>query len=170
MKLDKKGKIQFIKNKIETGELILGSNGLYRKRDGKRYASNSTGYIYVNFKIKGTVNTIQEHIALYCIYNNLEEIPQGLEVNHKNFDRTDNSPDNLELVTRSENMKYSHEAQRFPRYALKVTNAKLNARKVKEIRKLLEEGASYASIQKKYDIGSSQVYRIKSGEDWSWVK
>jgi len=45
--------------------------------------------------------------------------PPGKDtINHKNFDRSDNRPENLEFMSSSENMKHARTAGRYP----KVTN------------------------------------------------
>lgn len=48
--------------------------------------------------------TYKVHRILYQIYNNLEEIPEGLFVDHIDRDTSNNSKENLRLCTHSENM------------------------------------------------------------------
>lgn len=45
------------------------------------------------------------HILTYCENHGLTEIPKGYDVHHKDFDKLNNAPENLELLTRSEHMR-----------------------------------------------------------------
>ena len=56
-------------------------------------------YYVVKYKKRG----YRLHRLLYQIYNNLEEIPEGFLVDHKDRDTTNNSKENLRLCTKSEN-------------------------------------------------------------------
>lgn len=73
----------------------------------KRYlkpCTSNAGYQMVNLCVDGKshIKTVHRLIALAFIPN-----PDGLEfVNHKNEVKTDNRPENLEWVTRSENVRY----------------------------------------------------------------
>lgn len=40
------------------------------------------------------------------------EIPKGMQINHKNFDRADNRVENLEIVTQGDNTRHSSAAGR----------------------------------------------------------
>lgn len=46
-----------------------------------------------------------EHSIVYCEHNGLTEIPPGHIVHHRNEDKQDNAPENLELLTRSSHAK-----------------------------------------------------------------
>lgn len=50
------------------------------------------------------------HRVIWFYFNG--EIPEGLEVNHKDEDKTNNSLDNLELLTHPENINYGTRNQR----------------------------------------------------------
>lgn len=73
------------------------------KRFLKPCTSNS-GYLMVNLCVSGRshIKTVHRLIASAFIPN-----PDNLEfVNHKNEDKRDNRPENLEWVTRSQNVRY----------------------------------------------------------------
>lgn len=55
--------------------------------------------------------SISEHIVIYCELHDLTEVPKGYHVHHRDFDKLNNSPENLVLLTISEHMKI-HNAQR----------------------------------------------------------
>lgn len=46
-----------------------------------------------------------EHRVVWCWHNGA--IPNGLVVNHKDYNRSNNLIDNLELLTQKENTEYS---------------------------------------------------------------
>lgn len=50
------------------------------------------------------------HRVIWFYFNG--EIPQDYEINHKNEDKTNNSLDNLELLTRSDNVNYGTRTER----------------------------------------------------------
>lgn len=55
---------------------------------------------------------IYEHHYQYCLANGLTEIPKGYHVHHKNFIKTDNDPDNLQLMTAGDHMRFHNKLRR----------------------------------------------------------
>lgn len=88
-------------------------NKAFYEKDGKLYWKISKQNVkkdslagnfnkkYWQVKYKGKYYKC--HRLLYQIYNNLEEIPEGLVVDHSDRDTTNNSKENLRLCTISEN-------------------------------------------------------------------
>lgn len=107
----------------ETWKSIPGFDGLYEVSDQGRVLSKRTnlllkpnimnhGYVCVHLYSGGkrsrVVKTIHQLVALAFIPN-----PHNCrEVNHKNFLRRDNRVENLEWVTRSENVRHAVAAGR----------------------------------------------------------
>lgn len=52
-----------------------------------------------------------EHHIVYCFANGLKEIPKGYCVHHIDFNKTNNTLDNLRLMTHSEHGKLHREVQ-----------------------------------------------------------
>ncbi len=42
------------------------------------------------------------HQYIYCYFNNLEKIPEGYVIHHKDFDKLNNDISNLELISKFE--------------------------------------------------------------------
>lgn len=64
------------------------------------------GYLYVNFNIAGRRTNFAVHRIVLNAFTPHED--KSLEVNHKNYDRTDNRLENLEWVSSSENKKHAN--------------------------------------------------------------
>lgn len=104
----------------EKGDLVgfvnvLKSRGCYIGEDGHIYNKwgrmNShllrNGYYEAKMQINHKYYYYMEHRVVYAwFYGN---IPDGLEINHKDYDRGNNKIENLELMTRQENVDYSRE-------------------------------------------------------------
>lgn len=66
---------------------------------------NRHGYPYINIKVKKTTKSIRTHrLVAMAFIPNIEDKPQ---VNHIDFDRTNNNVENLEWCTAKENMRHS---------------------------------------------------------------
>jgi len=77
------------------------------------YHNPLTGYVQIRLFINGTGVTRLVHRLLALAFLDLEEKSE-LQVNHIDFDRSNNALSNLELVTRSENALHSRRAVRWP--------------------------------------------------------
>lgn len=81
------------------------------KRGKKRFlkpAINGKGYLFVRLYKNGKTKTIQIHQLVAMAF--LNHAPNGMQtvINHKNFVKTDNRLDNLEVTTNRENSNRKH--------------------------------------------------------------
>ncbi|ANO57960.1 HNH endonuclease [Lactobacillus phage P1] len=83
--------------KVKNGKRLIKGRILKPQRD-------KSGYMYVCFSADGKQVTKKVHrIIAGCFLDNPDDLP---EVNHKNAVRTDNRVENLEWVTRQDNIAY----------------------------------------------------------------
>ena len=73
---------------------IIGPNHKYGK---------SCEYVFYKLSLNGKLRYIGLHNIIYAWYKG--EVPLGYEVDHLDGDTFNNSPENLELVTRAENIR-----------------------------------------------------------------
>lgn len=101
----------------------------------------------------------------------LPDFNENLFVNHIDGVKTNNSLNNLEMVTRSENTKHSFELGL--QVALKGENnpaAKLTERDVLLIRNMLSDNVfSGIKIAKLFNVSKRTIYRIRDGLSWSYL-
>lgn len=97
-----------------------------------------------------------------------------LEVNHKDFDTTNNKISNLEWVTSSLNLKHywasdkAVECSRNIPFGEDQHLSKLTEKEVLEIRTLFNEGnyISQSSLARHYGIGEATLRQIIKGQTW----
>lgn len=88
---------------------------------------------------------------------------------HKDYDRTNNNIDNLELVNRRRLFEHRKESPT-PRKT-RTRGYKLDENKVKRIKKLLQdENLKLSMIAKMFGITHTQLNRVRSGENWGHVQ
>jgi hypothetical protein len=157
-----------MKNEAVMWVLEKIEKGLYRVEDGKLYCGDhqvktvdSYGYLVGSVRKDGQKKQHKVHRVLFAYYNGIEALENCEVINHKDFDRTNNSAENLEGVTNRENVLYS---KLKGRYAIKLTEDD-----VREIKKSLACGISVASLATKYDVNSNSIQAIKKGISWRHV-
>ena len=124
--------------------------------------SEVSGYLRI---VLGKSRNIKAHRAVYVALRG--PIPPDKEINHKNGVKTDNFLENLELVSRSGNIRHSYD------HSLRLrptgeNNAfhKLTADEARAIRALRGQ-ASSAKVAARFNVGKSTVKDIWSGKSWA---
>ncbi|MCW7071887.1 MAG: HNH endonuclease [Methanophagales archaeon] len=92
-------------------------------------------------------------------------IPDGMCINHKNGIKDDNRPENLEVVTYSENMSHAHKNRLLDQRGERNPNAKLSDKQVQEIRELYATGEFFqADLASRYNVSFQTISKIVRGE------
>jgi hypothetical protein len=92
----------------------------------------------------------------------------GCEVDHINFDRTDNRPENLRWVLAAENRRRQRANPMRARGAAHH-NAKLDETAVRQIRARRASGETLKSIAADYGVSLHAVWHATSGRQWRHV-
>ena len=140
----------------------VNENGDIWRIDGKSFSISVCpfGYKSVRCSKNGVRHRFQIHRIVAMKYlKNYENKP---EVNHKDFNPSNNKLENLEWATEKENVSHS---MRHGRRSKKLTPEKVCA-----VRSMLKEGVPQYSIAKKIGINQSCVSDIFNGIAWSWLK
>ena len=93
--------------------VMLKNRGYYIGEDGhirgKKGVLSSklmrNGYYMTSATYKKKTYYYMEHRVVWCWHNGA--IPQGMVINHKDYNRANNCIDNLEMVSQKENVEYS---------------------------------------------------------------
>jgi hypothetical protein len=162
---------------METWKPIPGYEGQYEVSDQGRVRSAATGkmlapnrmthgyfcvHLYNGGKQTRKVKTIHQLVATVFIPNPNER----REVNHKNFDRTDNTVGNLEWVSRKENVHHALAAGRRVKPEKRVRGVHL---KTKEIVTFESQIAAERFLRGKQTGGiSGAMKRSKPAYGYVW--
>lgn len=148
---------------------ILYSTGHYHFHRGRRMKLNRDRYGYLHFSttFKNTRVDKSAHRLVWASFYG--PIPDGLQINHKNMDPSDNRLENLELVTPSQNVRHSYSNNRKRRIlkGSEVGNSRLKESDVAEIVGLIDTGLRYKDIAIKYGVSYCLISRIAIGKAWS---
>ena len=96
-------------------------------------------------------------------------IPDGLELNHLNGDKSDNRLQNLEIVTASQNMRHAIKAGLQRQIGEMSSLAKLSAARVLELRRQYELGIPDRILAERYGISRGHVWKIANRQKWGSV-
>lgn len=124
------------------------------------------GYLNINLHYGGKQHKAMAHRIVWIYFNGV--IPKGIEVNHINGIKNDNRLSNLELVTRSENMKHASskgwvklgKGEGHPK-------AKLTIQKVERIRKIYASGLlTLTELSRMFNVYPSTIERVVTRKHW----
>lgn len=137
----------------------------------KKYYINGYQNLPVKQKRNGkqTSRYVHKLVAEHFLDKN-----DGVFVIHLNYDKTDNTVENLKWATKREKELHQFSSPEFKnRIRKKPSNAKLTETKVKLIKRKINDPnrrTRMKMIAKQFGVSTMQLYRIKSGENWKSVK
>jgi hypothetical protein len=107
-----------------------------------------------------TTVSVQAHRVVWVYHNGM--IPDGLQINHMDGDKSNNLVSNLELVTISEN---SHH-----RFSKNLAPVVLTPDLVREIRRLYATGKyNKTYVARLVGVPRGAVYKVLNGYSWGWL-
>ena len=144
--------------------------------DGKLLqGSLTTGYRTLNLHRPGNNGTLYIHREIARLFLK-KPSAKNRYVIHVNHNKLDNSVKNLAWATLDEMIQHQQASPAKVAYkkvqANRTTGLKLNASKVKTIKKTLNDKNRKLTIKKlaeKFGVSEMTMYRIKSGENWGRV-
>lgn len=102
----------------------------------------------------------------------LGEKPQKLEINHKDGNKLNNAIDNLEYVTKSENLLHAYKHNLItPKRGSLNGNSKLTEEQVREIRQIAQSGGRYygrKQLAGKYGVSECCIKEIVNHRKNMW--
>ncbi len=111
------------------------------------------------------------HQVVALAYHGL--CPRGKEVNHKDGNKLNNDPKNLEYVTHKQNFEHAVKnglrLRAYPNYGIRNGNAKLTVKKVRKIKRLARLGWPQARIAKTFRVSAEAIWHIVHGRNWRYV-
>lgn len=165
---------------------ISGYDGIYEvsnfgriKSLSRKFSNNETflvlhtgkksGYVSVKLSKNGIATTTSVHIlvATYFVDNPFNL----LEVNHLDFDRSNNMADNLQWLTHAANLKYSYDnGNRIGDRGEKSPRATLKNETVLKIRELYLTGEyTQKQLADKFGQKRNNIAKIISRKRWSHI-
>lgn len=136
---------------------------------GKLIKLNKTqkGYLYCSIKVNGKWKIKSHHRLIAEIFHG--ECPEGLEVNHKDNNRSNNHKDNLEYVTRSQNIQQSYDSGNRDVSGTKNANCKYTEEELGKACELILTGLSVSEVSRRTNIGRMTLVAMKNGKQWKHI-
>jgi hypothetical protein len=95
--------------------------------------------------------------------------PQGLHVNHRNGQKADNRPENLEYVTNAENTQHARTVLGYDNSGPRNGSARFTEADVLEMRAMRLRGMSYQTIADHFGCGQKTAWDNVTGRRWGWL-
>lgn len=158
------GRVASFTEKVEDGKLVKGS-----AQDGYRIMR-----LKIKYKGKMSYHHFFFHHLIAAAFVKNRNPKKYTHIIHKDYNRGNNLPDNLEWTTKTEMHSYSNKspkavAARKKRLAT-FSGYKLNEKDVLKIKSLLDEGKTLRKIAEQFGVSDMQIFRIKKGLNWSHIK
>jgi HNH endonuclease/NUMOD4 motif len=163
---------------METWRPVAGFEGRYEVsgtgrvrscRRGKLLAlvRNRRGYMQCNlYPGGGRVKNVLHHRLVARAF--LGAVPPGWQVNHKNGVKNDNRVENVELVTRAQNLQHARDRGLFrPQKGEANIRAKLTDEQVREIRRLRAQRVTAREVAERFGVTERTVFAIQHRKSWT---
>jgi hypothetical protein len=151
---------------------IATSDGRIVGPSGKCLSEGKTSKGYKHFGIRnGSKNlNVSSHRFVAAFFHG-EEVLDSECIRHKNDDKSDNRPENLEPGSSSDNFGDINEKWR-QSFATKGahTRRKLTDEQVQQIKLKLVMKYSLSSLASEYGVAKSTIQQIKEGKSYKWIE
>lgn len=136
-----------------------------------RPARNSAGYLNVSFYGGGSGVPTQPTVHHLVATAFLGDGPtQKHQVNHKDGNRANNAPHNLEWVTPAQNIRHAFDVLGNTNPSGDdCQNSRLTSIEVREIKRRLADGVQQKDIAAEYGVRPSTISHIATGRTWKDV-
>lgn len=167
-------------NKMTFSEFCerLKQDGAYIGTDWHVYRENGkplsrmcrNGYYMVRKMYDSQMYHFMEHRVIWYFCN--DSIDEGMVINHKDFDRSNNDISNLEVVSQSENISHSVNGGRFPdRAGSNSKRAALAETEVQAIRYMAKHGWKQKELAKLFNANNQNlISRVVTGARYGNVQ
>ena len=170
--IDSSGRIW--RNRIRVGGSHVGTPSYDAALAAPQRAerSMSAGYPRVMFRSLKGRQQVYAHRIVWMVTNQ-KDIPEGLEVNHKDGNRANHHPSNLEIVTHRENTLHSfrelgHRVKE--QRGVKNTSATLDEESVLQIRSLCKNRTlSQSRVAEMFGVSQRSISDIHLRKTWRHV-
>lgn len=143
-----------------------------RRKMGPKYISSRilkpVGSPYLHVAISDGLKSKSKRIHILVAEAFLGPRQEGVQVNHKNCNKTDNRACNLEYVSPVCNTRHAIRNGRFNHAGSKNGGAKLNESKVTQIKALLTS-VPRKEIACLFSVSEVTIYHIQIGHRWKHV-
>lgn len=141
---------------------------------------DTPGYYKIDLKEKPRRERMYVHQAVARAF--IGKCPKGSVVNHKDANKINNKPSNLEYMTQGENLAHAKKLRLFPHgdnhplrrctsnERQKRTARKLDRTKVLKIRRGLKQGLTPTVLSRRFKISTQTIYGIKCNYLWKNVQ
>lgn len=125
------------------------------------------GYLKVDLYNASGRKSISIHRLVMLHFSNDQKI--GMQVNHKDGNKSNNSIDNLEWATAKKNVAHAVEFGLWTNKGENHKNNKLTEAQVKEIREQLVLVVSHRALSEKYGVAKNNIYEISAKKIWKHI-
>lgn len=149
------------------GEYEVSSLGLVRnRRTGLvlRLSEDRGGYLLVSLTINGKLQRRRVHRLVMAAFSG--EVCGGRDVNHKDGDKRNNCFDNLEYMSRSDNLRHAfalglktHRGENHPK-------SKYTQQQVDEVRSYLWQGCKHRDVSAVMRVPMHFVADVSAQRNW----
>lgn len=145
---------------------------IWSKKTGKFIRERIPGkskYYMINLSIDHRCQTFQVHkLVAFAFIDNPDNY---MVINHKNGNKFDNRPENLEWCTPKHNTEHAHKTGLVhPAKGLQTNNGHFEESDIREIFRLHEEGYTNSQIAFRYNVTKGAINCIINRKTYKWVK